>query len=85
MDSYLKKEQIGTFFVLVGVTQGGFGDAGGAQGCPPQKVYVPSPPKKKPVQTIQRWSPYFTVHIVLPYHTVPYGTSHINDCQGTVK
>ena len=41
MDAYLKKEQIGTLFVLAG---GGTGRGvwGGGQGGPPQKVYVPS-------------------------------------------
>ena len=41
MDAYLKKEQIGTLFVLVGAPEGGFRQ-GGVQGGPPQKVYVPS-------------------------------------------
>jgi len=29
MDAYLKKEQIGTLFVLVGAPEGGFGGRGG--------------------------------------------------------
>ena len=41
MDAYLKKEQIGTLFVLVGAPEGGFRGRGGGQGGPPQKVYVP--------------------------------------------
>ena len=45
MDAYLKKEQIGTLFVWVGALEGGFGGGGGPQGCPPQKVYVPSKTK----------------------------------------
>jgi len=35
MDAYLKKEQIGTLFVLVEASEGGF--RGGGQGGPPQK------------------------------------------------
>ena len=39
MDAYLKKEQIGTLFVLVGAPEGGF-RGGGGQGGPAQKSYV---------------------------------------------
>jgi len=38
MDAYLKKEQIGTLFVLVGAPEGGLG--GGGAGGPAQKLYV---------------------------------------------
>jgi hypothetical protein len=40
MDAYLKKEQIGTLFVLVGAPEGEF-RRGGGQGVPAQKSYVP--------------------------------------------
>jgi hypothetical protein len=39
IDAYLKKEQIGTLFVLVGAPEGGL--RGGGQGGPAQKSYVP--------------------------------------------
>jgi len=48
MDAYLKKEQIGTLFVWVGALEGGFGGVGVPQGCPPQKVNVPSKKYKIP-------------------------------------
>ena len=41
-DAYLKKERIGTLFVLVGAPEGGLGVGGGGAGGPPQKVNVPS-------------------------------------------
>jgi len=41
MDAYSKKEQIGTLFVRVGAPEGGF-RGGIPQGCPPQKVDMPS-------------------------------------------
>jgi hypothetical protein len=41
MDAYLKREQIGALFVRVGAPEGGF-RGGGGQGCPPQKVNMPS-------------------------------------------
>jgi len=47
MDAYLIKEKIGTFFVLVGVPEGGFG-GGGAGGSTPKSVRAFSPPKKTP-------------------------------------
>jgi len=50
MDAYLKKEQIGTLFVWGGALEGGLGGEG-PQGCPPQKVNVPS--KKKSLLTHQ--------------------------------
>ena len=34
------------FFCLVGALEGGFGGWVVPQGCPPQKVYVPSPKEK---------------------------------------
>jgi phosphoribosylformylglycinamidine (FGAM) synthase-like enzyme len=37
MDAYLKKEQIGTLFVLVGAPEGGFG-GGGAGGSSPNII-----------------------------------------------
>ena len=40
MDAYLKKEQIGILFVLVGHRKGGLG-GGGGEGGPAQKSYVP--------------------------------------------
>ena len=43
MDAYLKNEQIGTLFVLVGAPEGGF-RGGGGRGTP-RKVNVPSPQK----------------------------------------
>jgi hypothetical protein len=49
MDAYLKKEQNGTLFCLVGALEGGFGGWVVPQGCPPQKVknkkYTPSWPR----------------------------------------
>ena len=42
MDAYLKKEQIGTLFVWVEALEGGFGGWVVPQGCPPQKVDMPS-------------------------------------------
>jgi hypothetical protein len=38
--AYLKKEQIGTLFVLMGAPEGGF-RGGRGQGGPAQKSYVP--------------------------------------------
>jgi len=52
MDAYLKKEQIGTLFVLVGVPEGGFRGEGGRQGGPIQKVNVPSQKKHPPTPTL---------------------------------
>jgi hypothetical protein len=43
MDVYLKKEQIGTLFVLVGLRKGVLG--GGGMGNPAQKSYVAAYPK----------------------------------------
>ena len=48
MDVVCKKEQIGTLFVWVGALEGGFGGWMVPQGCPSQKVYVPS---KKRIHT----------------------------------
>ena len=52
MDAELKKEQIGTLFVWVRALKVLFLGGGVPQGCPPQKVNVPS---KK--QTVSCWSP----------------------------
>jgi len=41
MGAYLKKEQIGTLYVLVGATEGGFRGWGGGAGGPAQESYVP--------------------------------------------
>jgi len=46
MDAEFEKEQIGTLFVWVGALEGGFGGWVVPQGCPPQKVNVPSKRKK---------------------------------------
>ena len=43
----INKQQIGTLFVWVGALEGGFGGGGVPQGCPPQKVYMPSKKAKK--------------------------------------
>ena len=45
MDAEFKKEQNGSLFCLVGELEGGFWGCVVPQGCPPQKVHVPS--KKK--------------------------------------
>jgi len=37
MDAYLKEEQIGTLFVLVGSPEGGFWGGGGGRGVHPKK------------------------------------------------
>ena len=42
MDAYLEMGQIGTLFVWVGAPEGGFWGWVVPQGCPPQKVNVPS-------------------------------------------
>jgi hypothetical protein len=42
MDAEFHKGQNGTLFCLVGALEGGFGGWVVPQGCPPQKVYVPS-------------------------------------------
>jgi len=48
IDAYLKKEQIGTLFVLVGATEGGF--RGGGRGVQPRnhtclsKIVILAPP-----------------------------------------
>jgi len=42
MDAEFKKEQIGTLFCLVRALEGGFGGWVVPQGCPPQKIYMPS-------------------------------------------
>jgi len=46
MDAEFIKEQNGTLFCLVGALEGGFWGWVVPQGCPPQKVYVPSKNKK---------------------------------------
>jgi len=45
LDGYTDGCRNGTLFVWVGHWKGGLGGAGVPQGCPPQKVHVPS--KKK--------------------------------------
>jgi len=48
MVAYLKKEQIGTLFVLVGAPEGGFrGGGGGGRGGHPKK-YMCLPKKQPP-------------------------------------
>jgi hypothetical protein len=47
-----KKEQIGTLFDWVGALEGGFGGWVVPQGCPPQKVDMPS--KKTPAKNNQK-------------------------------
>ena len=42
MDAGFTMEQISTLFFLVGALQGGLGGWVVPQGCPPQKVNVPS-------------------------------------------
>jgi hypothetical protein len=44
----MQKEQIGTLFVWVRALEGGVRGWVVPQGCPPQKVYVPSKKKKIP-------------------------------------
>ena len=41
MDAFLKREQIGTFFVQLGAPEGGCIRGRGGQGGPAQKSYVP--------------------------------------------
>jgi len=53
MDAEFKKEQSGTLFCLVGALQGGFWGWVVPQGCPPQKVYVPSRKFKYPPESGQ--------------------------------
>jgi len=40
MDAYLKKEQIGTLFVLVGAPEGEFRRGGGAGGSSPKIIHA---------------------------------------------
>jgi hypothetical protein len=56
MDAYLKKEQIGTLFVLVGVPEGGF--EGGGRGVHPKKCTCH--PRKKILLTCPLYMFLFT-------------------------